>query len=817
MGKAKITSYKGAMNRSAAFRRAIAAIGEPARALLFVSALSCLGACNDGDSGPPGSGAGAPSSGAGGGAGATAGEGGSPDGAAGEAGSTEPMAGQGGNPIGGSTGGPGGAANGGRAGGPNPDALCFSDSDCDDGLFCNGVELCKSLLPGSDAKVCMGPEQPPCGPSACNEATRCDCSHPDQDGDGFLIGPCTTAQYFDCDDTDANRKPGNAEVCDAAQHDEDCRDESYGAKDADDDGAFDQSCANKSFYQPLYFTPSKPLIASGSDCDDDNRFVRPGAVEVCDNLDNNCNGQIDDVTSGQGDPHTYYRDADADQYGTDVNPLDTLCNSPPPGYALLKGDCIDTDGRVNPGREEICDGVDNDCSGTVDQPDKPGNLIVGQPYDGGNTEYECTGVPGWIVKKCPAGRLDCDQNYLDACETIATTLCNCHACGKTCSFACGETDCEEIRTLVTGHTHTCATMTGGKVTCWGRNERGQLGDGSTKAALTPVLVEDLTGATAIAAGESHSCAIAAIASTAGIYCWGDNKFNQMGAQSQLPLSVHPLLVPSPVGWGKPTALASGFSHNCAIYGQGLLACWGSNEAGQLGDGFEGEGKSSAAPGQVIHQIGGAGILNAKQVVAGDSHTCVLAAGKVECWGANDFGQLGEDPDNVTSRPLPRPVPGLDAIVVDELAAGPAFTCARSGTDVYCWGSNSFGELAQSQGMFGTPTKIPLPSNIVSITAGRYLGCARSQDGTARCWGTIDSDTAVPGQDPPGAPPTLIALQNITGIFAGAGAHFCAQTNGSKNWCWGKNDFGQLGSNTISKMQSVPTPVSALVTGPSCSL
>ena len=804
MGNADLSKYKAVMNWTEGFNRAIGASLTATRALLIMTTLSGVLSCADSDpiQAPPGSQAGAPSSGAGGSPEATAEQGGSPEAAAGEGGTGVPGAGS-------------------HGGAPNTGGYCQQDADCDDGLYCNGRELCTQLSPGLDAKVCMGPESGPCGPSACSEAAQtCDCSHADQDGDGYKVEGCASGKNVDCDDTDRNRYPGNPELCDDI--DQDCSDETFGTRDADHDGFFDQACSNKLRYQSLFGTLAQPLRLGGTDCDDTKPSVHPGAVEVCDGLDDNCNGQTDEVYGGQGDPHTYYRDMDGDYWGSDANPLYTLCNSAPPGYSVQHGDCKDQESRIFPGAQEICNGIDDDCNGTVDQPDKPGNLISGQPYDGGVTEFECKSADGWKVKQCPAGRLDCDASYLDACETIATTLCNCHACGKTCAFSCGDTDCEEITALSTGDTHTCAiaapasagsavTAAGGKVACWGRNALGQLGDGTTKDSSTPVLVGGVVKATAIALGERHSCAIT---SGSGALCWGNNELGQLGAGSPGHQSIYPLQVRSPSEWGIATKIASGKDHACAIYGGGLLACWGSDESGQLGNGFEGEKVSSNAPVQVVREVAGVRtfIRDAKQVVAGQAHTCVLAAGKVECWGDNTLGELGEDPDTVTSRTVARPVPGLDGIVVDELVASAGLNCARAGTSVYCWGSNLFGELAKEVGEFGTPTRIPLPSNIDSISAGRSFACARSSDGTARCWGSNDSGQLAMSEDVPSAPPTLLPLPNIGYIFGGNGRHVCALTTDAKAWCWGRNDDGQLGNNDVGGDQPVPKPVAALNSG-----
>ncbi|HYQ29623.1 MAG TPA: putative metal-binding motif-containing protein, partial [Polyangiaceae bacterium] len=310
------------MNRSARLCPAITAIGAPARALLLAAVLGGALSCTDGDAshGPPGSGqAGGLSAGAAG-ADDSAGPGGAEQ-AAGEGG-VEPAGGKGG--LGGSSG---------HAGAPNPPPeFCTQDSDCDDGLYCNGVELCKSRFPGADAKVCMRPEFGPCPGTACDEAAReCDCSHPDQDDDGYYVAGCTQG-VSDCDETDGSRSPALAEVCDPQQplHDEDCNDSTYvGTQnenghrngDVDGDGFFDEACANKLRYQPLFPSSGTPLTEGGSDCADGDPLVHPGAEELCDNKDNNCNGKTDEISGAAGENHTFYLDQDDDSWGRDDDPL----------------------------------------------------------------------------------------------------------------------------------------------------------------------------------------------------------------------------------------------------------------------------------------------------------------------------------------------------------------------------------------------------------------------------------------------------------------------------------------------------------------
>lgn len=184
-----------------------------------------------------------------------------------------------------------------------------------------------------------------------------------------------------------------------------------------------------------------------------------------------------------------------------------------------------------------------------------------------------------------------------------------------------------VEQLVVGGNHSCALVAGGRVSCWGDNRRGQLGDGSDIERATPVPVTGLLEpAVLLAAGGRHTCAVM---ESGIVNCWGDNRFGQIGDGS--------LVVrhrPSPVGGIERdvTALALGQSHTCALFSSGIVDCWGNNSIGQLGTGDYG---SSPTPRMVQ-------LARALRIVAGDHHTCVLlGGGTVDCWGQNYYGQLGD--------------------------------------------------------------------------------------------------------------------------------------------------------------------------------
>lgn len=658
---------------------------------------------------------------------------------------------------------------------------CSTDVDCTDGLSCTGVERCVdgSCLAGVPPRC--SPDHPcveaigdcycananidgddyiaiACGGDDCDDskfeihplATEVclpggdevdeDC-RPEtfqndavNDGDGDEDGQVSIScfniaddgQRFggtDCRDDDPTTYEGAPDVCDYVDNDcdhdvdeDEARIRFYPDRDRDGYGDHDAEpiLRCESFPPPGAVPADHP-----PDCDDENIDINIAETELCDGVDNDCDGLIDTADDN--------------------------------GQPLLK---------------------------PIQFPDTV--VECKAPEVGAKPRWLITDCPG--ERGDPDELLWCSGLVELGCTTEATSLDNCRDCNNACTFACGREDCDEVVGLSLGADHSCAITREGVVSCWGYGLGGRLGNGESSSRAVPTELLRIPQASAVSAGDDASCAVlgaarevhcwgsnasAVLANTdidrtfspfpvpvtgfdspildgieqvgvgakhacgarasGEVYCWGDSENGRLGNEVFLP-ELWDFAVEVMREGGDPVLdadeLAVGRAHSCIVTFDDGLDCWGDNSEGQLGDpSFMDAYSDFARPVP--------GVTSADDVAAGGAHTCALSGGDVLCWGLNDSGQLGRErgaEDNTPSL-----VDGLGEITA--IVAGFRFTCALDGDGaVWCWGSNSRGQLGDPdiEETF-VPTRIDLAEPAIALSAGEAHACAATANATL-CWG-----------------------------------------------------------------------------------
>lgn len=359
-----------------------------------------------------------------------------------------------------------------------------------------------------------------------------------------------------------------------------------------------------------------------------------------------------------------------------------------------------------------------------------------------------------------------------------------------------------VSQLALGELHTCALTPLGGVKCWGVDSSGMygasgvLGQGKNIGfSRTPVDVKGLTsGVVSLSAGTYHTCAITA---TGGVTCWGTNGSGQLGngslTASNVPVSVTGLQ-------SGVIALTGGRQHTCALTAAGAAVCWGSDVVGQLGN--DASLVDQPAPAVVQGLTEGVTALS-----AGTYHTCAAVSGGAKCWGYDVHGQLGND-TATANRSTPVDVLGLTAGVAT-VAAGGNHACAlTTGGGLKCWGYDA-GQLGNDVAFVNKPTPVNvmgLMEGVTSVIAGLNHTCATTATGL-KCWGDNSSGQLGTGNTTSsGIPVAVTGLgAGVTSIATGQSSNHTCALVGERAMCWGVNNFGQLGDNTLTS-RSVPTAV-----------
>lgn len=372
-----------------------------------------------------------------------------------------------------------------------------------------------------------------------------------------------------------------------------------------------------------------------------------------------------------------------------------------------------------------------------------------------------------------------------------------------------------IIALGSGNNFSCALRNDGLVYCWGSNASGVFGNGSLAGSPVPVETSGPQRFIALAVGDANVCGLTAVGDA---YCWGDNLNGQVGTG----LVGGNVLVPAAVSGGHAfTSLSIGLRSICGLATDGITYCWGNNIFGQLGVGVS--GGSVHVPTPVVNSAA----LGFTSVSAGFFASCALTAtGATYCWGSG-----GPQFGNGTSSPSSNvPVPAAGGRTLAQLDQGALYSCAiTAGGRVGCWGQQAAGELGN--GGFAPQVFVPTPiattlkfGSIDANSNNSFLGysCGLLQTGQAWCWGSNEfgqlgatgasSCTFGSTTFNCSAVPLPVAGGRIFTKVAVGLRHTCALESGGQVYCWGDNSLGQLGNNSTVPSQ-MPVRVVRLASPP----
>ena len=474
---------------------------------------------------------------------------------------------------------------------------------------------------------------------------------------------------------------------------------------------------------------------------------------------------------------------------------------------------------------------------------------------------ECAGqVPGYtfcendILMQCSASLISVTSTPCTG--TCHETTCQAPLCGdgkveppeecdngsNTPGSGC-EPDCKtsKVLSLAAGLSHTCAILREGWVRCWGGNDYGQLGQGSTQDFTTTLPYQIGVIAlgqpiTALALGDYHTCALGADGS---VQCWGLNDHGQLGLGHKRNIGANevPSLAVSTVPLGAPAqAIAAGKDTTCALLTDGTVRCWGENNYGQLGLGHANDIGDNELPTQANAQVS-LGDTAISIAVAGDECCAGLASQPaVRCWGYNAYNQLlVNGTANVGNTQLPTAV-SPSIVMVPEIwraniltaggwRASAVATSTSENSYLIEWGYNDDAGLCIGATGPSQSEMVSGDTSFLQVSSGLDHLCVRHYDQTMKCWG-LDSkgqlgQPADEGAQPPYSYPVVDFGQAPGGsvayaVYIAAGQlHTCALVNTGDVKCWGYNDQGQLGLGYVSQAPTDyvggdPTTVPALL-------
>jgi alpha-tubulin suppressor-like RCC1 family protein len=474
--------------------------------------------------------------------------------------------------------------------------------------------------------------------------------------------------------------------------------------------------------------------------------------------------------------------------------------------------CVEVELPLEPGSEVVVTLVattesaacppDECTAGACGSPDAgtrdAGRIDAGEPRDAGMIDAACacdacetcsagTCVPAPDDTACAGGICHdgacCTGCWDGATCQPGTAAAACGAAGRACTAcecagdACTAGACEvgrPIDAVAAGGAFTCA-IASGELWCWGENSQGQIGTGAFGAdVLAPMRVGTASEWSAVGTGDDHVCAVR----DGELHCWGDSSDGQLGLGTMIRMAT-PQRVGMLTNWAQPEGASVG-DMSCAIHTDGSAECFGQNNFGQLG------------VGDLMPRLVPTPIAGSYRVIAIAHHTSfgIGTTGALFAWGRNHMGQLGAG--DMVDRSSPTQLGAMTDWTA--VGAGDVHACAIRAGQLHCWGANVSGQLGTGGTTASTsPVRVGMESDWVQVEGGLNHTCGRRMDGSLWCWG--DNTNGEIGAGVVGAtmpsPTRVGAASDYTDLTVG-GNHSCAVRSSGAIECFGSSSNGQLG-------------------------
>ena len=460
--------------------------------------------------------------------------------------------------------------------------------------------------------------------------------------------------------------------------------------------------------------------------------------------------------------------------------------------------------------------VSGNCEGEYEVRVRVGNIAPSSaPHCNGSGTWTTTLHVGNLDKgsvTITASQTNSDTSVTKQASPVSVTVGDFEQVARVSSRMAGEAF--PGNTTLENSGHTCVVKSDGRVSCWGGNARGQLGNNSTSHSNYPVDVRGHSGAAnsflenivGVASGSRYSCALN---SQGEVLCWGVGSDGQIGNDSRDDRH-YPRFVHGINNSGRLRGIvqvSAGYNYSCALGSNGQVSCWGNRRR------FQSTGTPSYSAAQVYPSLirvseNGPALDGIVQIAVGVNHSCVLnSQGKVLCWGVNREGELGDGTSGGSyNNPLLYPVAvresggvqGSTLADVVQISTGGSSSCAlKSDGTVYCWGKGYTGTRNVISSLYPSAINV---TNVSALTQSTSYSdhshldtkCVLDVSGRARCWGNNNGGQLTDSDSGNRNITTIRATSNsqrsLRGIVEIRPMVFstCALMATGKVKCWGLN-------------------------------